>query len=68
MEGGGPQIPPHSPKVSHSRRAAFSMDTATLATIKDKLPIIKRIKKKRSWMTMEHPSYAEEEEIPLEED
>ena len=44
------------------------MDVATLAIIEDKLLITKMTKKKRRQMTMECPSYVEEEETPPQEE
>ena len=40
----------------------LGVDTATLAIMEDKLPIAKKMKKKRRRMTMGYPNYAEEEE------
>ena len=49
-------------KSAAAKEERLGVDAATLAIMEDELPIAKKIKKKRRWMTTEHLNYAEEKE------
>ena len=54
-------------RLATAKEEHLDIDVATLAIMEDKLPISKRMNKKRRQTTMEHLRYAEEEGIPPEE-
>ena len=55
-------------RLAVAEEERLGVDVATLAIVEDKLPIAKRMKKKRRWTTTGYPSYAEEVDTPPEDD
>ena len=62
QKGEDPKFLCTAQKLATAKEEHLGVDTATLAIMEDKLPIAKKMKKKRRRMTMGYPNYAEEEE------